>query len=268
MKVLLPTDFSDNATLATQFALDIVRRTSGHLMVLHAYDVPHYERSMTTSLLLEMKKSAEQNMAEFEQQHLVDSGIIYECHVMIGNPIRLSKEMVVKHGLDMLVMGTKGASGIEEFLIGSNAASVIHNVEVPVLVVPPGSAVKPIKKIVLATDLEFKSKKPPLQSLAKFARVYDAEIYLLHIQNSDGIPAGTRELVAEAMGDVKHSYHISSNTVDIEATILQFCEQKDTDVVSAISKRYGFWQGLFHKSLTSKLAYHTKIPLLALHEPK
>ncbi len=268
MRVLLPTDFSENATLATMFALDIAKRTNGHILALHAYDVPHYERSMTTSLLLEMKKSAEQNMAEFEMEYLTNAGVSYECHVMIGNPIRLSKEMVVNHDLDMLVMGTKGASGIEEFLIGSNAASVIHNVEVPVLVVPPSSKVKPIKKIVLATDLAFKSKKPPLMRLAKFAKVYDSEVFLLHIQADTGIPEGSRELVAEAMGDVKHSYHINSKTDDIEKAILDFCEEKETDVVCAISKRYGFWQGLFHKSLTSKLAYHSKIPLLALHEPK
>ena len=268
MRVLLPTDFSENAELATQFALDIARRTNGFIMVLHAYDVPHYERSMTTSLLIEMKKSAEQNMAEFEQKFLANSGLKYECHVMIGNPIRLSKEMVVKHQLEMVVMGTKGASGIEELLIGSNAASVIHNVEVPVLVVPPSSQVTEIKRIVLATDLEFKNKKPPLEALARIASIYDAEIFLLHIQDEDGVPAGTRELIAEAMGDVRHQYHISSQKDNVETAILEFCEQKNTDVVSAISKRYGFFQGLFHKSLTSKLAYHSKIPLLALHEPK
>ena len=268
MRVLLPTDFSENAILASKFAVDIANRTNGHIFVLHAYDVPHYERSMTTSLLIEMKKSAEQNMKEFEMAHLAGTGVSYECHVMIGNPIRLSREMVRNHELGMVVMGTKGANGIEEFLIGSNAASVIHNVDVPVLVIPPDSEVKDFKKIVLATDLEFKNKKPPLVRLANFARVYNAEIFLLHIQYGRGAETGTRELIAEAMGDVKHSYHINAKTEDIEATILEFCEQKGTDVVSAISKRYGFFQGLFHKSLTSKLAYHSKIPLLALHEPK
>ena len=268
MRVLLPTDFSENAALATQFALDVARRTNGYILALHAYDVPHYERSMTTSLLIEMKKVAEQNMADFEQENLANSGIKYDSHVMIGNPIRLSREMVHKHNLDLVVMGTKGASGLEELLIGSNAASVIHNVDVPVLVVPPSSVVKEIKRIVLATDLEFKNKKPPLQALAKFARAYGAEVFLLHIQDEDGIPGGTRELIAEAMGDVKHTYHIASQKEDIEATILDFCEEKETDIVSAISKRYGFFQGLFHKSLTSKLAYHSRIPLLALHEPK
>ena len=268
MRVLLPTDFSENASVATEFAIDIAKRTNGFILAVHAYDVPHYERSMTTSLLIEMKKSAEQNMEDFEEKYLAKSGVNYECQVVIGNPIRLSREMVKNHNMEMLVMGTKGASGIEEFLIGSNAASVIHNVDVPVLVVPPSSQVKPIRRIVLATDLSFQSKKPPLERLAKFARVYDAEIDLLHIQGNEGIPAGTRELVAEAMGDVKHSYHINSKTDDIEAAILNYCEEKQTDVVSAISKRYGFFQGLFHKSLTSKLAYHSKIPLLALHEPK
>ena len=268
MRILLPTDFSENAELATDFAIDLAKRTKGMLVAFHAYDVPHYERSMTTSLLVEMKKSAENNMAEFEEKHLRNSGVEYQSIVMIGNPIRLSQELIKKHGLEMVIMGTKGASGIEEFLIGSNAASVIHNVDVPVLVIPPHSRLKDFESIVLASDLDFKKKEQPLQLLASFARIYHANISILHVQEENSIPQGTRELVDKALGDVDHSYTIYSGASDVEDAILEHCEEKNADLVAAISKRYGFFQGLFHKSLTSKLAYHTKIPMLALHEPK
>ncbi|MDZ7848288.1 MAG: universal stress protein [Owenweeksia sp.] len=267
MKILLPTDFSENAELATKFALDLAKKTDGHILAFHAYDVPQYERSMTTSLLEEMREAAEKNMRDFESSFLKNSSVSYSSKILIGNPIRLSKELIEKNNREVVIMGTKGASGMEEFLIGSNAASVIHNVDVPVMVIPPKTKPGDFKSMVLASDLEFKNRQEPLQKLAKFARVYQAKVSILHIQDEDGVPHGTRDMVAGALGDIPHSYHISGESDDVEGSILDFCEKQKADLVVAISKRYGFFQRLFHKSLTSKLAYHSKIPMLALHEP-
>ena len=149
MKILIPTDFSDNAVMATRYAIDLAKKSAGKLCVFHSYDVPHYERSLTTSLHLEMKEIAEEHMAEFEKNYLAQAGVPYEVMVRIGNPIRMAKELVKAKNIDLVVMGTKGASGIEEFLIGSNAASIIQNVRVPVFIIPEQAVQKPIKDIDL-----------------------------------------------------------------------------------------------------------------------
>lgn len=268
MKVLLPTDFSENADLAAQFAIDIVKRTNGHLIALHGYDLPYSERSMTASLLEEMKLNADQHLADFTKNTLTPSGVSFEGQVQMGNPIRLIKEMASENEVDLIVMGTKGASGIEEFLIGSNAASVIQNIDIPVLVIPPKSVLKPFKKIVLASDLDIKKKDLPLQRLRKFAKVFDATIQILHLQTDKGIELGSRNFVEEVLHDVPHTYSIISAENHKDKLILEYCESKGADLVTAITKRYGFFESLFHQSLTSKLAYHTSIPMLALHEPK
>ncbi len=268
MKVLLPTDFSENADLAAQFAIDIVKRTNGHLLALHGYDLPYAEHSMTTSLLEEMKLNADNHMAEFKKNILDQSGVSHESEVRMGNPIRLIKDFAKTKEIELVVMGTKGASGIEEFLIGSNAASVIQNLDVPVLVIPPKSQVKPLKKIVLASDLDLKKKERPLQRLRNFAKIYGASIEILYLQSDSGIGLGNRNFLEEVLHDVEHNYSVIKAEGDLDKAILNHCEAKKADVVTAITKRYGFFEGLFHKSTTSKLAYHTHIPMLALHEPK
>lgn len=268
MRVLLPTDFSENAEHAIQYAIDIVTKTNGELYVLHAYDLPYSERSMTTSLLEEMKINAEQNMDDFEKTKLGPANIHYKCKVVLGNPIRLIKETATNQNSDLIVMGTKGASGLEEFLIGSNAASVIHNVELPVLIIPSQAQWKDIKKIVLATDLDLKGKELPLERLKKIATILGAKIEILHFQEHKGNVMGNRDLIEKVLGDTPHSYSISKTKEDLHKSILHYCEEHNGDVVAAITKHYGFFEGLFHKSLVSKLAYHTVIPLLALHEPK
>lgn len=268
MKILFPTDFSENAELAAQFAIDIAKRTNGSIIALHAYDVPYSERSMTTSLLHEMKQIAHNHMQEFENDVLSKSGVQFETQVILGNPIRLCKELSEKHNIELVVLGTKGASGIEELLIGSNAASVIQNIDVPVLVIPPQSEVKELKNIVLATDMDLRKKERPLTRLKKFAQIYGSSIDVLHFQDDEGIKQGSREFLEEHLSDVEHTYSVLASKEHLDKDILEHCERKNADIVTAITKRYGFFEGLFHKSLTSKLAYHTNIPMLALHEPK
>lgn len=268
MKILFPTDFSENAEIAAKFAIDIAKRTNGSILAFHAYDVPYSERSMTTSLLHEMKDIANQHMREFEAAVLASSGVEYTTQVSLGNPIRMSKELSEKMKIDLVVLGTKGASGIEELLIGSNAASVIQNIDFPVLVIPPKSEVKDINNIVLATDLDLHQKERPLLRLKAFANIYGATINILHFQDDHKVKEGSREFLEKHLGDVPHSYAVLSKKDDLDKDILEYCQSKNADMVTAITKRYGFFEGLFRSSLTSKLAYHTNIPMLALHEPK
>jgi len=268
MKILLPTDFSENAELAAHFAIDIAKRTNGHVLAFHAYDVPYSERSMTTSLLHEMKEIAHEHMDEFKSKVLSPSGVSFDTKVMLGNPIRLSKNLTESEAIELVILGTKGASGIEELLIGSNAASVIQNIDIPVLVIPPKSEVKALKNIVLATDMDLRKKERPLLRLKQFAQIFDSSIDVLHFQDDDGVKKGSREFLESHLNDIPHTYSVLAQKENLDTDILNHCQKKNADVVTAITKRYGFFEGLFKKSLTSKLAYHTTIPMLALHEPK
>ncbi len=268
MKILFPTDFSENAELAAEFAVDIAKRTNGSLVVFHGYQVPHSESSLSTSLLQKMKEIAQHNMQDFEKKVLATSGVEYKTHIRIGKPIGLAKELSVQHNMDLIVLGTKGASGLEKILIGSNAASIIQNTDIPVLVIPPESKVKEFRSIVLATDMDLRQKERPLLRLKAFAKIYGAKINILQFQNEKGSKEGSRDFVEKHLGDVPHSYSILAQKEDLDKAILDYCQTKNADLVSAITKRYGFFEGLFRTSLTSKLAYHTSIPMLALHEPK
>lgn len=270
MNILLPTDFSENAILATRYAVDLAKKSKGHIIALHAYDIPHYERSLTTSLHLEMKEIATRHMNEFESEFLANTGVSHETMVRIGNPIRLSKNTIKEKNIHMVVMGTQGASGIEEFLIGSNASSIIQNVEVPVMIIPHDATNSSIENLILATDFEFESEEQlrPIYQLKQIADLMEAKVHILHIQDDDGSASGSREKIVKALGDTPHEFSIAGRKDDVEKQILEYAETNNADAISAIAKRYGFFEGLFHKSLTSKLAYHTKIPMIALREPK
>lgn len=267
MNVLLPTDFSENADLACEYAFDIAKRSNGKVTVLNAYDLPYSDRSMTTSLLEVMKENAEKNMAKFQRKLKEKYQVPFETEVRLGNPIRLIKEMAKKDHVDMVVMGTKGASGLEEILIGSNASSVIQNSDKPVLVIPPKANGKPIKKIVFASDFDLEGMDTAFKNLNAFAELNDAVIDVVHVQKDEGAKAGTRDAITKALNNRVEEFTILQSD-NIEEAVIKEAKKEKADAIAAIAKSYGFFEGLFHRSLTTKLAYHSTLPLLVLHEPK
>lgn len=267
MNILLPTDFSENADKATEIAFRLANQTEGKVTILHAYDLPYSDRSMTTSLLEVMKENAETNMAEFEEKIKADYGSNFDTQVRLGNPIRLIHEVSDTDAIDLVVMGTKGASGLEEILIGSNAASVIQNTNKPVLVIPPQASLGSIRKIVFASDLDPNVKSQPLMRLRDFALANNARIDIVHVQGEKAPISGSRDFYRSELDGVELEFTILHNE-NVEKAITDEAIKEKADIVAAITRRYGFFEGLFHRSVTSRLAYHSTLPLLVLHEPK
>jgi nucleotide-binding universal stress UspA family protein len=267
MNILLPTDFSENAEKACDIAFKLAAFNNGTVSILHAYDLPYSDRSMTTSLLEVMKENAEKNMATFAEKVKKKYSGAFTTLVRLGNPIRLIHDQSEQDGIELVVMGTKGASGLEEVLIGSNAASVIQNTNKPVLIIPPKAELNDVKRIVFASDLDPKVKEQPLQRLAKFAKTLGASIDIVHIQHENSVPNGARDFYSSMLKEVDHEFTIIRSE-NVEKAIVKEAAKENADIVAAINKRYGFFEGIFHRSMTSKLAYHTTLPLLVLHEPK
>lgn len=264
MNILLPTDFSENAGLACDFAFDLARRSNGSVHVLNAYDLPYSDRSMTTALLEVMKENAEKNMEDFKES-LGKYEAPFTTEILLGNPIRLIKEKAKSDTIDLVVMGTKGASGLEEILVGSNAASVINNIQKPALIVPPQAQLKGFQKILFATDFELEKADEPLEELRDFAHTFQSKIDVVHVQTNDGAQGGSRQKVQNAFAQIPHEFTILHEE-NVEEAITTAAENKEVQLIASIAHRYGFFQGLFHRSITSKLAYHTHLPLLVLHE--
>lgn len=266
MKILFPTDFSANAKLACDFAFDLAKKTNGTVFVLNAYDLPYSDRSVSTSLLEIMRDNAESNMAKLSKE-LESYDAPFETFVVPGNPIRQIKEFTKNKKMDMIVMGTQGASGLEEVLIGSNATSVMHGASCPVLIIPPKAELKPIKKITFASDLNLEGAETELAFLKKIAQHNNSFVDVVHVQKEKGVKSGTRELIEKHLKGLPFEFTILQSN-NVEEAIIQEADKEHADLIAAIAKNYKFFEGLFHKSITSKLAYHTHIPLLILHEPK
>lgn len=276
--ILLPTDFSQNAENALSFAVEIARLVKGNLILFHSYSVQLIDPNMPAEIYLsayqEEEKAAKESLEGLKKR------IINSNKDEAGNEL-FSTEAVVSQGLvvdetlsmikdfkiDLVIMGTHGASGITELILGSNTASVIENSPVPVLAIPHNTGYREIKNIVYAYD-DIKSGLPSFQKLLTFASICDADITLLHIIEKG---KDTEELNKREFDKIKSatSYDKISLKLVHEENVLEgineYVNSNDVDVLAMTIKKRTLFDRIFNKSLTKKMAYHTRIPLLALH---
>ena len=136
-KILIPTDFSENAMMAVDFAIDQLMNEDSELYLINVYQVPHGGNSGFFYLLDELQKQAKNGMEEFKIEVVnrhPEKSLKIDSEVAQGNFSDQCNAIAKKIDADCIVMGTKGASGVKEVLIGSNLAGAGFQI-LPVLIV-------------------------------------------------------------------------------------------------------------------------------------
>ena len=270
--ILIPTDFSEVAGNALTFAIDLAKKTGAQLHVLHVKQVPVLDTSFPTDTyqlyINEIEKAAQEGIQKLETDTLKPSGIKYAVHSVIGFVNDEILHFVKTNPVDMILMGTTGASGIQELLIGSNAASVIARSEVPVLVIPPSAKHSEFKHILYASDYS-EPEFPAFSRLVYMAELFHARISVLHVKSD-----ADRYFSAANNFFARNKQHISVDDITIVNTegkeiadaINSFIDEKNVDMLVLAKHNRSYFDRLFHRSLSKRMAYHTKVPLLVLHK--
>ncbi len=193
-KILFPTDFSNVATNAFVHALGLAKLVDGELILLHTYELPimdsqfgiqNYSEVYNTIELTnldkfrdeipKLRKIAEENGFEaIKMSHiLTDSDLLHSI-----------KETVKKENIDYLVMGTSGASGWFEKLLGTNTGEAIKSLSIPVFCIPVGAKYFKINTIGFTTRFREKDKIA-LQNVIKIAKASNAIVKCLYVESSD-----------------------------------------------------------------------------------
>ena len=275
-KILFPTDFSETSNNAFLYALKLAENIEAEVITLHVYelpiidmsytDVPVYQAEMYESLELNnfenfkdqipvLRKIAEQH----NLQHIKISNVLLQGD-LVTNVINMTKEQHI----DYVVMGTEGATGLKEFFIGTATASVMTGTKALVLGIPSESNYEPIKKIGFTTQFTIE-ELDSLRKLLPLARGFDAEIECIYVRTADNhvnevIIADWKVIFKEE----KVTFHIIDSN-EVEETIIDFINLHKINLLAMLNHKRSFWENLFHTSLTKKMAWHLKVPLLALH---
>lgn len=273
VNIIVPTDFSNLSKIALKYAIKIANRLNGNVTVVHIITITKAIRismrakmkGLDENLLIAAEEDLEKLIKTISEQYKSSEPLKY--HVVRGSyfPTTLMKEARrLRSGL--VVMGTKGASGITKAVLGSNTASVIGESHIPVLAVPEDAEFKGFRNVVYATDLRNLEKE--LQVLILYIEKFGSTIHLIHIL-PDGSEMQQTELMIEKVLE-KFTYKNIVTLVlvdtDIDAAIDQYVDVSKADILAMFTHELSFFEKVFDKSMTRKMAFQSRIPLLAFKQ--
>ncbi|TDE00299.1 universal stress protein [Flavobacterium sandaracinum] len=273
-KILFPTDFSEVAENAFIHALEFAKKVHGEIVLLHTFELPIYDNQFFPENYAVIYNSVE--LAQFgmfkdeipklralaEERHL--DKIKMTHRLMDGDLLHNIKKCIKEDKIDFVIMGTSGATGWDAFFVGSNTGSVITGIETPMLCIPIEAKFKKIEIIGFTTRFRPKDKKA-LNMVLDIAKKTKAKVKCLYVKTSDSDVS--KDTVAhwekEFMNEPVAFFVITSD--EVKETILDFILYKEIDILSMLTYKRGFFEGIFKPSLTKKIANNFDIPILAIH---
>jgi len=263
--ILVPTDFTDRANNALDQAIHLAEKTTSKLVIYHFYHRPIVDRDADCALAeLEEK-------IEFKFQNLLRvlpdlKHVPYEFKKVIGTTVEKITGRVNTGGVDMLVMATKGAKGLNE-IWGTKTAKIVKMIQKPVFVIPDNTSLKNLNKVALACDYSLKTNYDALTTLTDLAEYLDFSIDVVTLNREEKTMTKTehkhRNQMIELMGNVKASFNFTQHP-HIDKGIMAYAKENDIDAVVILSKNYSFIESLFHESLTDKMVFNSPIPLMVI----
>jgi nucleotide-binding universal stress UspA family protein len=163
----------------------------------------------------------------------------------------------------LIVLGTKGVSGLKKYVIGSNAASLIEISHIPVLAVPERAEYKGFKNVVYATDLKHIEKE--LATLIPWVREFGSNLHILHVMKKGDSPEVVKDRISKAWqraGYEKITVAIKQAEA-IDMAIEGYVKQVKAELIAMFTDERTMYQKLFDRSITKKMAFQSRVPLLA-----
>ena len=275
-KILCPTDFSKTATKAMEYAAYLASHIRGHVTLLHVTHLPLAETAeaalVASEVVGEIHRDAIDKLnaaCHYLQEKYAGT---WECNIEVKTAFLADavRDFVVQEGYDMVVVGsTGGGNTLEEILIGSNTLAIIENVSCPVLMIPTEARGPRIQRIAYASDLQ-EADTYGLQQALLLAGLTKAEVEVVHIDTKNDTKSQEK---AAAFGKQIEATFAAQNVhfneiihPDEEVGLKDYLRKTNADLLVILKKHRGFFSSLFHSSLTEKLTYHSKFPMLVLDE--
>ena len=272
-KIIVPTDFSDTANKAREYAIQLAQLIDSEIILLNTYHIPYSGANAGVlvnidKIAFEESEKAMKLQLEYVTSNYSDIEVSTICKS--GLLIDSVKQISENQEVDLIVLGTTGASGTFEDMLGSNASALVGSVKIPIITIPKDGEINFPKHIVAANDLMETSEEKVFDVLKKLAiETYSTIDFLFIVNEEDQAKNKIKRLKAadfnRTFDSQYHPFHFKESE-DIEEGILDYIENKDFDLLVVVAHQRSFWESLFHKSISKSLVKHAKLPILILPE--
>tara|TARA_R110000765_G_scaffold408039_2_gene505625 strand:+ start:545 stop:1390 length:846 start_codon:yes stop_codon:yes gene_type:complete len=278
--ILIPTDFSENSWNAIKYGMELFKKTKCTFYIIHINPVASYaggESAMFISPeILEdtiLKESKEQLQKLLEDIERLPFNTKHTFHTMAFYGFftdHLQQEVKDKN-IDLIIMGTKGASGLKAVSIGSNTGNVITKVQCSILAIPENAEYRRPQEIGFPTDFQLGYDLKVLANLKDIVLMQNANLRFLYVslngEDLDKLQIKNKEVLANYFEETEYSFHKITGE-KLETSIRCFTESRDLDMLVMVTKNLNFLERIFFRPTVEKISYETTIPLLVIHEAK
>jgi nucleotide-binding universal stress UspA family protein len=271
-KILVPTDFSEQSENALKLASEIAKKESAELILLHVVEIPGEQTFSTTGevssssgmdqvFVLKMIEKGKNDIAELAAKY--ESGVSIKTEVLAGNAFYNISEMINEHEMDLVVMGTSGASGWEEMLIGSNTEKVVRKSKCPVLSLKHEVKLADVNNILFASALE--NHDPVLvEKVKELAKATGATLHLVYVNTPNSFL--TTKNIYQKMDEFLEKNSLDAEKVVVsdvneEDGILYAAELKEVDMIAMGTHGRKGLLHLFSGSIAEDIVNHAKRPV-------
>lgn len=270
--ILVPTDFSANANTAVQYAARLAAHLKSSIILFHCVpvqvavaEVPAwYEPEQGLLEYYESKLAAEASQLRLENSNQFEVEVV--CRK--GSLAQNLNDLIREKGVDMVVMGFKGASSWLDKLIGTVTSTFIKETICPVLIVPGQVAPVLPQRVAYAADFEHQ-EQVFLTQLLGITRPLQAEVSIVHVQSRPHVDLAAEDKALDAINQAFPGNDFAFAEVrqhDVAAGLEAFVAENRMEVLALASRERSFLEDLFHTSVTDRLAIHPAVPLLVLPE--
>lgn len=279
-KILLPTDFSTNASQAIRYALELFKNEECLFYFLNVFyiNATNIESLMGmepgSELYESTKAKSENKLHELLNTHGFgekgNPNHSFQVISTFGEPLHVIKKLVEEKAIDLIIMGTRGETNVRGKIYGSIATEIMEKIKgCPIIVVPQLAKQELPKEIVFPTGFKSTLKNNKLSCLVDIATICEASVKVLHVSEDGKLnpnQAENKALLESYFQKTDHTFHFLSNNLSVPATINCFVESRESDMVAFMNRKHSFFKSILNQPLVKGIAFTSKVPILVMHE--
>lgn len=271
-KILVPIDFSEHSEYALETAATIAKKHGSEIFVLHMLELSNAIYTASSDSLNEEAvfylKLAEKKMHTFLDRNFLE-GIAVTPIVKHFKVFKEINDVIDAHDINLVVMGSHGASGVKEVIVGSNAEKVVRYAEVPVLIVKHNPILLEFDTAIFASDFSDEAIEAYLKAKSTFNKL-NSEMHILYVNTPDnGFKSSTEidilmtKFLKKADGNLENltNVHVVSD-YSVERGILNFGNNIGADLVAVATHGRRGLSHFFEGSISEDIANHSTLPVM------
>lgn len=275
--ILLPTDFSKNAWNAVFTALKLFHKTQCNFLLFHTYEpdltnvLGDHGEARLGAIYEAMEKESVKKMQElldYLKKNYQNPRHHFKTLIRPGDLIGEVRGRIKKHPVDLIVMGTQGATGAERVFLGSNTVRMLKTIRnKPILAVPQAYDFQRLDHVVFPTDYMRYYEPYELQPLLDLVESWKATVHVAYAAGEFTLKPkqeSNRKLLETQLQGVKVLFEEIPLEKNLSDAIRLFSKEVGADMIALMQHKHSFFESLTREKVVKRIAFDSKLPLFIL----